>query len=349
MLLEREQQPGYHTTGRSAAIYLETIGPRTVTVMSKVSGTFFHHPPAGFTDTPLIKPLGSMFVANADQIEDLERAFAEFSQLSDTVELIEAERAVSLVPSLDRNYIAAAIYDSSAMDMDVNAIHMGYLRHARAEGLELINNADVLALNYDNSHWQVTTSGGDFAAPIIINAAGAWADVIAELGGVRTIGLVPKRRTAVVFNPPANIDTTTWCAVADCQEQWYLKPDAGQILASPADETPVPPQDVQPEELDVAILIDRLETATTLEIKRINRSWAGLRSFVADKSPIVGFAPDAEGFFWLAGQGGFGIQTSYAMGMTAAALVTGKELPREVADFGIGADALAPQRLWESH
>lgn len=347
VMLEREQQPGYHTTGRSAAIYLETIGPRLVSAMTKVSGEFLHHPPNGFSDTPLVTPLGAMFVARADQVSDLETTFIEFSELSATAELIDAERMTTLVPSLDANYVEAGIYDSSAMDLDVNAIHMGYLRAARANGLGLVNNAEVLTLDYSHAQWRVATPAGDFAAPIVINAAGAWADVIGELAGVRTVGLVPKRRTAAVFNPPTETDTSDWCAVADCQEQWYFKPDAGQILASPADETPVPPQDVQPEELDIAILVDRLETATTMEIKRINRSWAGLRSFVADKLPVVGFAPDAEGFFWLTGQGGFGIQTSYAMGLTASTLLSGGELPPEIAAFGVREEHLAAQRLWD--
>ncbi len=182
--------------------------------------------------------------------------------------------------------------------------------------------------------------------PTVINAAGAWADVIAEMAGTRTIGLVPKRRTAIVVDAPTSATLADWCAVADCQEQWYYKPDAGQLVASPADETPVAPQDVQPEEFDIAVLVNRLERATTLEVKRINRSWAGLRSFVADGRPVMGFAPDTDGFFWLAGQGGYGIETSYAMGMCAAALVTGVPLPPIVADFGISADQLAPQRLW---
>ena len=348
IMLEREEQPGYHSTGRSAAIHIETHGPRLIRVMTKVSGVFLRNPPAGFSDVPLLTALGALFVANADQIGTLDAFVTEMQELSDTVERIDAARTLELAPILRADYVAGAVYDSAAMDMDVNAIHMGYLRGARADGLELVTNAPVEAAERRGGLWRLTTPVGEFAAPIVINAAGAWADTVATLAGVRTVGLVPKRRTAIVVDAPTWATLSEWCAVADCQEQWYYKPDAGQVLASPADATPVPPQDVQPEELDIAVLVDRLETATTLDIGRINRAWAGLRSFVADGCPVVGFAPDADGFFWLAGQGGYGIETSYAMGMSAAALLTGQALPAEIADFGVRESDLAAQRLWPS-
>ena len=346
IILEREDHPGYHSTGRSAAVYNSNYGPRLMRVMSKASGPFFFNPPQGFTETPLLTPLGVMFVAREDQTAGLEAMLAELSELTDDMQPISVAEAISRAPILRDGYVAAAAYDDSTKDMDVNAIHAGYLRGARAHGVEVITNAEVSALEHTTHGWRVTTSAGEFRAPIVVNAAGAWADVVATLAGARPIGLLPKRRTAIVIDAPPGVTLSTWCAVADADEQWYYKPDAGQILASPADETPVPPQDIQPDELDIATLVDRLQTATTLEVKRINRSWAGLRSFVEDKCPVVGFAPYPEGFFWLAGQGGYGIQTSYAMGKTAAALMTGNPVPDEVAEFAVSEADLGPSRLW---
>jgi len=193
--------------------------------------------------------------------------------------------------------------------------------------------------------WRLETAAGSFFAPIIVNAAGAWCDELALLAGVAPVGLVPKRRTAFTTEAPAGCDISAWPLVIDAQESFYFKPDAGVLLMSPANEDAVSPQDVQPEELDVAIAVDRIETATTLQIRQVRRKWAGLRSFVADKTPVVGFAPDAPGFFWLAGQGGYGIQTAPAMGQLAAALVQGLPVPNAMAALGVRAEAVAARRL----
>lgn len=346
IILEREDQPGYHSTGRSAAVYNSNYGPRLMRVMSKASGPFFFDPPAGFTDTPLLKPLGVMFVARQDQAETLSANMAVIAELTEDMQPISITEANERAPILRPGYVAAAAYDDSTKDMDVNAIHSGYLRGAKKEGVSIVTDAQVTALIRNSDRWYVQTKAGEFQAPVVVNAAGAWADQIGELAGARTIGLVPKRRTAIVVDAPEHCDLSTWCAVADAEEQWYYKPDAGQILASPADETPVPAQDIQPDELDIATLVDRLQRATSLDIKRINRSWAGLRSFVEDHCPVVGFAPDRAGFFWLAGQGGYGIQTSYAMGKTAAALIQGNQVPEEITKFGVTSEQLGPMRLW---
>ena len=287
-----------------------------------------------------------MFVARQDQAETLSANMAVIAELTEDMKPISITEANERAPILRPDYVAAAAYDDSTKDMDVNAIHSGYLRGAKKEGVSIVTDAQVTALKHNSDRWYVQTKAGEFQAPVVVNAAGAWADQIGELAGARTIGLVPKRRTAIVVDAPEHCDLSTWCAVADAEEQWYYKPDAGQILASPADETPVPAQDIQPDELDIATLVDRLQRATSLDIKRINRSWAGLRSFVEDHCPVVGFAPDREGFFWLAGQGGYGIQTSYAMGKTAAALIQGNPVPEEITKFGVTSEQLGPMRLW---
>jgi D-arginine dehydrogenase len=193
--------------------------------------------------------------------------------------------------------------------------------------------------------WRVDTAAGSFFAPILINAAGAWCDELAQLAGVTPVGLVPKRRTAFTTEAPAGCDISNWPLVIDAQESFYFKPDAGVLLVSPANEDAVTPQDVQPEELDVAIAVDRIETATTLQIRQVKRKWAGLRSFVTDKTPVVGFAADAPGFFWLAGQGGYGIQTAPAMGRLTAALVQGLPVPADMAALGVRAQDVSARRF----
>jgi D-arginine dehydrogenase len=346
ILLERESQPGYHSTGRSAAVFAESYGPRLMRVMTVASGPFLRKPPADFADVPLMHPRGALFIARADQRIQLQELVKELSELSDDLRLVEPAQALTLCPVLNRGYVALAAQDPTVMDMDVNAIHQGYLRAARAKDAEIVTDAEVTALTRNNGHWQARTSAGEFRAPVVINAAGAWADVVAGLAGARKIGLQPKRRTVIVFDAPAGLDMAKYPIAADCSEQFYFKPESGRVLASPADETPVEPQDVQPEEIDVALVVDRVEQASTLKVGRIVRRWAGLRSFVKDKNPVVGFAPDAQGFFWLAGQGGYGIQTSYAMGLTAASLATGKGLPDAVKSYGLKESDLGPQRLW---
>jgi D-arginine dehydrogenase len=346
ILLERESQPGYHSTGRSAAVFAESYGPRLMRVMTVASGPFLRQPPAGFSDVPLMHPRGALFIARADQRIQLQELVKELSELSDDLRLVEPAQALTLCPVLNRGYVALAAQDPTVMDMDVNAIHQGYLRAARTKDAEIVTDAEVTALTRNNGHWQARTSAGEFRAPVVINAAGAWADVVAGLAGARKIGLQPKRRTVIVFDAPAGLDMAKYPIAADCSEQFYFKPESGRVLASPADETPVEPQDVQPEEIDVALVVDRVEQASTLKVGRIVRRWAGLRSFVKDKNPVVGFAPDAQGFFWLAGQGGYGIQTSYAMGLTAASLATGKGLPDAVKSYGLKESDLGPQRLW---
>ena len=346
ILLERESQPGYHSTGRSAAVFAESYGPRLMRVMTVASGPFLRKPPAGFADVPLMHPRGALFVAREDQRSLLEDLVKELSELSDDLRLMAPEQALRLCPVLKRGYVALAAHDPTVMDMDVNAIHQGYLRGARAKGAAIVTDAEVVALERRGERWQARTKVGEFSAPVLINAAGAWADVVAGLAGARKIGLQPKRRTVIVFDAPAGLDMAAFPIAADCSEQFYFKPESGRVLASPADETPVEPQDVQPEEIDIALVVDRVEQASTLRVERIVRRWAGLRSFVKDKNPVVGFAPDAPGFFWLAGQGGYGIQTSYAMGLTAASLATGRGLPDAVKSYGLTESDLGPQRLW---
>jgi D-arginine dehydrogenase len=235
--------------------------------------------------------------------------------------------------------------ETDAMDIDVHALHWGFIRHFKQLGGEIVNNSDVQKITRLESGWQVMTGKGEaFECDIVVDAAGAWADEIAKLAGVAPLGLTPKRRTAVMVDLPDDIKADGWHMVSDIGEGLYFKPDAGRMLVSPSDATPTTPQDVQPEELDVAITIDRLMTATTLEIRRPGESWAGLRSFFGDGDPVSGYDPKHQGFYWLAGQGGYGIQTAPAMGELAAALICGEDVPDHMAKIGITTAALAADR-----
>lgn len=345
ILLEQESQPGYHTTGRSAALFTETYGNLTIRRLTSAGRGFFKAPPEGFGDHPLLTPRGTLFVARADQLGTLEKALAEIPTAAEPPRRLDAADAIAMNPALDPGYVAAALYEPGAEDIDVHALHGGFLRGMRARGGRLAVNAKVEGLARESGVWVAETPAGRFAAPVAVNAAGAWCDAVAAQAGVRPVGLVPKRRTAFTFDPPEGMDPGPWPATIDIDERFYFRPEAGRILGSPADETPSEPCDAQPEELDIAIGIDRIETATVLRVRRLASRWAGLRSFVADKTPVVGFDPEAEGFFWLAGQGGYGIQTSPALGRAVAELVTQGDLPGDLKARGLERAALAPERL----
>ena len=345
-LLERESQPGYHTTGRSVAVHTDSYGPEQIRLLAKASYDFIVNPAEEFSEVPLVHPLGIVFVATEEQKADLLAFLEMVQQLSPEIREISIDEVVSMVPVMNREILSAAFYDEKTVGMDVHAIHQGYLRGAKRSGAEVICNAQVQGMERRNGVWQVDTTAGEFTAPIVVNSAGAWADVLAEMAGARKVNIVPKRRTCIAFQGPEGVDVNSWPGIMDAHENYYFKPDAGAIIGSLGDETPDSPCDVQPDDYDVALTVDRIEKATTMEINKLTHKWAGLRCFVEDRLPVIGFAPDAEGFFWNAGQGGYGIATSPAWSSCAASLVTGKDLPDELAEFGINPKDFAPQRLW---
>ncbi len=344
-MLERESQPGYHSTGRSAAQFIASYGPPQVRALSRASEPFFLQPPSGFSDVPLLQPRGLLTVAGDDELQALEDAWVVLQQTSNSGQWLTSEQACAMVPALRPDKVRAAILEPESFDMDVHAIHQGYLRGYKRAGGELVTGADVTAIERVGEQWQVRTATGEiYQAPVLINAAGAWCDVVAALAGVAPIGLVPKRRSALTFAAPAGMDTRAWPLVLAADESVYFKPDAGALLASPVNEDPTHPQDVQPEELDIALALHALETWTTLSV-RPTHTWAGLRSFVTDGDLVGGFDVHAPGFFWCAAQGGYGIQTSAAMGEACAALARGLPLPEHIAACGLTADMLSPRRL----
>lgn len=345
VVLERESAPGYHATGRSAAGLSENLGTRTVRALTALSRPFFEAPPHGFSDAALLKRRPWLVVARADQRELFEAQLAEARVSCPAIELVDADAAVKLFPLLDRAYIAQAFLEPGAADLDVDAILQGYLRGLRARDGTLVTDAEVLAAHRRNCGWRVETKTAAYEAPVLVNASGAWADETARLAGARPIGLVPKRRTAMIVTPPDGIDVSAWPELDDVGDEFYMKPEAGKLLLSPSDETPSPPTDARPDEMDIATAVDRIERVTTLKVRRIERSWAGLRSFVPDRNPVAGFDPEADGFFWLAGQGGAGIQTSAGLSQAAASLILDTEWPALLAARGVTADKLSPARL----
>jgi D-arginine dehydrogenase len=347
IILEREHVAAYHTTGRSAALHSETYGSAEIRAITVAAGRFYRNPPTGFADHPLLTPRGALTVGRADQEADMKKAASVYAALVPSVRWLEPQEARRRQPLLQPEAVAGgAILEAEADDMDVAAIHGGFLRGARAAGAILQLDAEVEALDRRDGRWVIGLRNGEaVAASNLVNAAGAWAEVLGSVAGAEPIGLTPKRRTAFTFDSPSGLDIVPMPMTIDFDESFYFKPEVGQFLASPADETPSLPCDAQPEEMDIAIAVERIEAATTLRIRRIKNKWAGLRSFVADKNLVIGFDPAIADFFWLAGQGGYGIQTGAAAGRLAAALALGHGIPRDIAELGVSERALSPERF----
>ena len=344
VVVEREEAAGYHSTGRSVSMYMETYAGPLTRGLTGASRAFFDEPPSGFADSPLLSPRPVLRIGRVDQIDTLDMFYDRHHRLVPSIVRLDAAASCDLAPMLREDYVAGAVLEPSAHEIDSAALHHGFLRGLRARGGALVTEAAVTALARHGGFWHAETIAGAYAAPILVNAAGAWCDAVAQLSGIAPIGLQPKRRTVFSFDGLPD-DDANWPMVCDIDYSFYFKPEAGRIVASPADETPSVPCDTYPEELDIAIGADRIMQATTFEIQHIRNKWAGLRSFVRDGEVVAGFDDAAEGFFWLAGQGGAGIMTAPALGAATAALAAGDSLPEAVAACGITAAALGPHRL----
>jgi len=342
-LLEMENHVGFHSTGRSAARFSEAYGNIIIRALSRASRSFFLAPPEGFCSAPLLTPRPDLILARTGQREALD-AYAETVAPGARIERLSPQRAVELCPILRPEGLSGALLDSSPADIDVHALHQGYLKLFKARGGTVTTNSQVLALERRSDLWQVATPHAMLHASVVVNAAGAWAGELGKMAGARDIGMQPMRRTAVLIEPPSGVKVDAWPMVADLDESFYFKPDAGRLLLSPADETPAAACDIQPDELDVAIAVDRLEQATTLKVTRIAAQWAGLRSFVKDRSPCVGFDSLQPGFFWSAALGGYGIQTAPALSALAAALVLDIGVDAAFSACGLDRSSLDPSR-----
>ncbi len=340
-ILEMEDSPGYHTTGRSAAFYAETYGGPAIQPLTTASKAFFENPPAGFSDVPLIGPRGGLHLAEAEHVELLAAMDHDFAASGVTLELIGREAMERLLPGLGPQWVEGRL-EPGCRDMDVAAIHQGFLRMARRTGVQLVCNAQVMMASRTAGKWMLETRAGSVSADIVAIAAGAWANSTAALFGVGPLGIQPLRRTVVQaeVEPPITRDIPL---TMDAAGRFYFRPEAGGVWISPQDETPDIAGDTQADELDVAIAIERFEGAGMWRVRRKVRAWAGLRSFAPDRIPVYGFDPRAPGLFWCAGQGGFGIQTAPAASMMAAAVLTGTPLPDPVSAIDPG--RYRPERL----
>lgn len=342
-MLEREAQPGFHSTGRSAALFSESYGSEQVRRLTHASRGFLERPPAGFVEHPLLSPRGVLVVGTAGQAAEIEALYEAVLPLSKDARLLDTREIRTIVPVMTPEAAGRGLLEPGAADIDVHGLHQGFLRGLQHRGGELRCSVAIRAIGRAHGRWQVETEEQVFRAPLLINAAGAWVDEVATLASVAPIGIQPRRRSAFLFTPPESTNAAHWPFVRSLGETYYFKPESGMLLGSPANADPVPPHDVQPEELDIALAIDRIEEATTMRIQRPARTWAGLRSFVADGNPVGGFALDAPGFFWIAAVGGYGIQTSVAMGEACANLALERALPAHLADAGITAALLRPR------
>ncbi len=347
LVLERESQPGYHTTGRSAALFEEHYGPLQVQALTRASRAFYEQPPAGFTDYPILHPRGVMYVGTAAQKALIDAAYAEAVKHSPDAQRLDGDALRALVPVLNDSIVDGFV-DDGARDIDVHALHQGFLRGMRQAGGQLWCNAEVSALALDGARrtWTVTLADGRTAQTrTLVNAAGAWADHIGELAGARAMGLVPARRSAFTFPVPEGLDATHWPAVISADERFYFKPDAGQLLGSPANADATYPHDVQPEEEDIATGIWNIEQATTLSIRCPSHTWAGLRSFVADGEMVIGWDSHVPEFFWVAAQGGYGIQSAAGYSLLARNLLLAEPVDEQLLRQGVQTELLAPARL----
>lgn len=321
LLLESERQPGYHTTGRSNAFWHPTYGGPMVEPLTSASLDWLRSPPAAVSPTGFLSPRGAITIArNEDRaaLDDFARGFAATGVALEQWDRTQLDRHI---PRL-RSAWTRAVYEEGCHDIDVAAYHAACLRAVRHHGGALLTAAELALAERRDGRWHLNSRQGGHWADVLVNAAGAWADEVARRAGARPLAIQPYRRTIAQLIVDAEVPAAM-PFVIDVNGGFYFKPEAGRIWLSPHDETPSPPCDAAADELDIAVAIDRFERVVDWPVRRVEHSWAGLRSFAPDRLPVYGFDPDCESFFWFAGQGGFGIQTAPAAAALAAKLIAG--------------------------
>ncbi len=359
MLVEAEPTLAHHTTGRSAAQFLENYGDETVRRMSVASRPFFADPPPRFCDTTLWSNRARMRVGGPEMADVFRTETIKEQKLVPSTTFLDADETVAMLPVVRPELVGCGVIEPNAMELDVAALHQLFVRGIRHHGGAIAVSEPAQSIEQRRPGWSVRAGDETIECGMVVNAAGAWGDHVATMAGVEPIGLHPLRRTAFIARIDPGYDTSTW-PLTDFENtsdgmMLYCKPESGGLLISPADETPSEPCDARPEELDVAMAIDRLNTWTTLGVRSVASSWAGLRTFTSNRSLVAGFAPGAPGFFWLTGHGGYGIQTAPGLGRTAASLIVDGRVPDDVAEIGVDAGDLSADResirgpLSESH
>jgi len=341
VVLEGEDQIGFHSSGRSATMLHYALGNRLIRALTLASRPFFDSPPDGFDEVPLGRQMPVLVHAREDERLALERLYADISPFA-AIERLDEGGVRQLCPLLKPDAVHG-LADRDGLRLDPHAILQAHLRVLRRNGGAVHVAAGAGSIERSGGAWHVVVARGErYSAPLIVNAAGAWADHVAQLADVEPIGLEPKRRTIITFDGPANIGLETLPFAKTVGDDLYFAPESGRLFASPMDEAPSDPCDAQPDEFEMALAAYRMEQRTTVKVKRIHRCWAGLRTFTSDHHPAVGFASDAEGFFWIAGQGGSGLQTSPALARIVAALILEQSWP--LAD--VSQEDLSPARFF---
>ena len=324
VILEREEQPGYHSTGRSAAVLVELDFVPSVLQLAILGGKFLRNPPDGFSRGPLLEQTGILAMFQGSDWSMIEGVVPAFREMGVSLELLTPSQVVAKIPVVSGDHFDGAVFLPEDGHIDVHELLSSYIRHARHEGAELRCGVEVRGIRVEHGRCRgVTTDEGELTGRWVVNAAGAWAGVIGERAGATRIELTPLRRTVATFAAPNGLEVAGWPLVADYTHQLYFAPESRGLLASPMDEDPVEPCDAQPDELVIAQTMDRLETlAPSLVPRSLRQTWAGLRTFAPDQTFVIGEDPSVKGFFWLAGQGGSGIETSPTVGQVAAELLT---------------------------
>ena len=350
-VIEAEDALGYHSSGRSVSFSHFGIGNAAVRGLTAWSRAFYEAQPEGLSETPLARPAPSLYFAREETLAALDALHAEMTRFTDAMAWVGEAELAAFCPVLrtGEGQAVKGIVDPTGLKLETDALLQACARSVRAAGSEILTGRRIASITRAGDRWRVTSEAGErWTAPILINAAGAWGDRLAALAEVAPIGLEPKRRTIIVVDPPAGMDVSAWPFVHSVGGDFYMLPEAGQLLVSPVDEIEDDPCDAAPEEYDVALAAYQLEQYTSLSVSRIAHRWAGLRSFVADRVPTAGFDPAAAGFFWLVGQGGYGFQTAPAMAAIVEALITGADWPDRLAALGVTPDLVRPDRLRET-
>ncbi len=342
-LVETEASLAYHTTGRSAALYFENYGEPAIRPLSRASRSYLQDPPDELVEAPLLSPRGGLTIAAEGAIERLDRIHAEGVATGTVVERLTTAQAIARSPVLRPEAVAAALWEPEAADIDVAGLHQTMVRAARRHGADILTSTELVAAEPGESGWTATVGGSVWHGDAIVDAAGAWGDVVADRCGVDPVGLTPMRRSAFMVAGEERLAGTPM--VIDAHHEWYFKPDGSQILCSLSEENPTGPCDARVDELDVALAIERINEATTLDIRSVRSAWCGLRTFAPDRVMVIGADPGTSGFVWLVGQGGTGIQTAPAAGRLAAAAVLGEPVPDDLLAAGVDVEALGPGRL----
>jgi len=344
-LLEAEPELGYHSTARSAALFAPAYGSTAFRILTRASEAFLEAPGAAGFPASTLSPRGALFIARAEQTASLHAEMASVRASGLRIVALTGAEARTRVAALREGYVAEAAFEPGVRDIDVEGLFRGFIRRARAQGVQLHSGVRWHSPSWHEGGWRLQLAGAEIRGRVIINAAGAWADAVAQQFAAAPLGLAVLRRSAAIIDAPPGTDVSAWPAIFDAEDQFYLKPDAGRLLISPADEEAVAPGDAYAEEVAIAVAVERIQAALDLDVRRVHRSWAGLRTFAPDRDPIIGYDPRVPGFFWCAGHGGYGIQSAFGFSRAAAALARQQALPRELADGGLTSAALSPERF----